>query len=214
MITEILFKVGDGTKAKDGMPLAVKGEGYLLTPAELTTYIQSEVLPAGFLALPENEQAGHLRRINQIKYLTQAGLTAGQVATKKWGYFYTTGYAETRLKMEEIALGYIMQAIEDKIYIMNHGLDTNWGFVDLTVFGVVRADVTPMVAEDLIERELDEAAHPYAEPTYLRFRKWRVPYETLVPNRVANWRNRTIHVAVNRISAPFTEAQVKEAAQA
>lgn len=210
MIIEILFKVGSGVKYTDGMPLAVKGEGFRLTKGHLAAYVQSDILPAGFLALDENEQDTHLRRLAQIRYLTGAGRTVGQVATKRWGLAYTVGTPAQRAYMEAIAEGYLAQAAADRVLILAHGYDTNWGFGDLKLFGCIRAEVSPAVAEDLIKGQLDETAHPYAEETYLRQRKWRVPYQVLVPGNVAAWQDPDVLVPVDRAGTVFTVAQIKE----
>lgn len=214
MIVEVIFRIGDGPRGKDGMPLAVMGEGFLLTKAHIVTYMQSDVLPAGFLALDENLQDGVLRRLMQIRYLTGTERTVGQVATKKWGLRYTTGTEAQRTYMEAIAEGLLAGAAADRALVLEHGLDTNWGFSDLKLFGIIRADLPPAVVEDLVSPELDETTHPYEDPKFLRFRKWRVPYQVLVPGNVAAWQDRNQHVPVDRAGTVFTVAQIREAAQA
>jgi hypothetical protein len=209
--TEVLFKVGNGTKATDGMPIAILGSGMLITKDMLLDYIQNNTTPPGFSELQDNEKDAHWRRLGQIKYLTNAGRTAQEVALQRYGLKYSSATVQQRAEMDVIGQKYIDQAVIDRARIVASGYDTNWGFGDLTVFGVICVDLSAAIVEDLVKRHMDEAAHPYADPVYLRFRRWRIPYENLLSaGVVAQLQDPNQLVPVDRTTV-FTPAQIKQA---
>jgi len=210
--TEILFKVGNGTKATDGMPVAVAGSGFLITGAMMTDFIQNSTVPPGFDALEDNAKDIHMRRAKQIKYLVDPSTTAQDVALKRWGMRYANGTAEQRAQIEAAAQTYISRAAVDLARIQAYGYDVNWGFEDRRLFGVIMADLPGEVVEDLIMRELDETRHVYQDPEYVRFRRWRVPYESLLPGGVVvQLQNPNQVVNLDRTGTVFTKVQIRQA---
>ena len=82
---EVSFKVNTEGIYQDGMPISIKGSGMLISPAELTDWVQNSVQPPNFSMLPENVQDQVERRVLQVKYLTTPGLTPAQAATVRFG---------------------------------------------------------------------------------------------------------------------------------
>jgi len=215
VVAEVLMMIGDGPEYKDGMPIHVAGSGLHMTPAQIVNWIQNSVTPPGFTELPENEQDLHRRRILQIKYLTAGGTTPSGAATIRFGDRYTNGTPETKAQMEATAARHMARATQERARILAHGYDTNWSVQELKQFGVITVDLPPGFAEDISLDQIDTNAHPFAPLTRKRRRRWAIPYDTLLPApEVSSMRDVNSYTAVNRTRAPFTPAQIKQAASA
>jgi hypothetical protein len=207
---EVLFSTGNSRGFTDGMPMEVKGQGVLVTPAELIDWFQNSTVPASVQALEPNIRARIKRDVLRTKYLSTA--TAVQAATVRYGLNYTNGSAETKARMEAEAQRAIDQAVTDKAAYLVDGYDTNWRPEQLKTAGVLPADLPVNLVADLLRVQDDTSRHPMEPRKRLRKRRFRVPYENLAPAQmVLNLRDPDVRVDVQRQITPFTAAQIKEA---
>lgn len=215
VFAEILMMIGSNGTYQDGMPIVVKGSGLYMSPAQIINWFQNSVTPPGYTELPENEQDLHYRRLQQIKYLTAGSTTPIGAATIRFGTSYTNGSAAMKAKLEAIVQRHMDGAQIDRANIVAHGYDTNWGAGDLKSFGVITVSLPPGFAEDVALEQIDDTAHPYVPLTMKRRRRWKIPYAALLPGpEVASMQNPGSYTPVNRTRAPFTPAQIKQAALA
>jgi hypothetical protein len=208
---EVMFNTGNTTGYTDGMPIAVMGSGVLISPAELINWFQNSVVPPSISVLEPNKKAEVKRDALRTKYLAADGRTAAEAATIRFGAAYTGGTPETKANLEAQVQADIDQAILDKADYLADGYDTNWRPIELKSNGVLPVDIAQSILNDLVKRQSSTVAHPIAPRTRMRARRWRVPYENLASApMVANLRNPSVRVDVQRQITPFTAAQIKQ----
>lgn len=209
---EVMFNTGNTTGYTDGMPITFMGSGVLISPEELINWFQNSVIPPSVDTLEPNKKIEVKRDALRTKYLAENGRTAAEGATIKFGSTYTNGNAEEKAHMEQQVQADIDQAVADKADYLADGYDTNWSPTQLKQNGVLPVDISQSILNDLVKRQISTFAHPIAPRTRMRARRWRVPYENLAPApMVANLRNSSVRVDVQRQITPFTAAQIRQA---
>lgn len=214
---EIELHVGDvpSSGIVDGMPVIWKTPGQLLTPAELAAWWSSGTPPAKFLLLTDADQEKVKRAAMRIKYLTDPATTIAAATVKRFGpeplpAAHMQIRRDYRVSKENVVM-MMEEAEEDKAAFVAEGYDTNWGFVQLRKFCVIVADVTAEEARDLLAAPNDPAAHVFEKRKVLRRTRYRCPWWTLFDApTVAAIRDPNVRVDVDRVSTPFTFAQIAE----
>lgn len=224
---ELLFRVGDnpgqmGLGAwKDGMIIDFKRRGEDFVTSELVTWIGTYgtgVLgadPTGFSATPESTQVNWRRRMKQLNYLLHSAVQSGNATALETlrAIRFPEGYTSEEERLDQIGDIQAMAREADRIrdLIVSHGgIDTNWGYTELKVHGVVCVDLTYEQVINAKEGPTDETVHPILKRKAWARSGWRVKYESfMTAARIARIRDREDIVPVNRTTI-YTPAQALE----
>lgn len=206
---EVLCKINDSPNYatdpvngwRDGAVIEVKAPGFYFTDVEVTDYLDNDIVPASWASMRQHDQDVIARRLNQIKYLVEPGRTALEVTTIRW--------PDDPNNVDHLATAQqmIAQAEETKFQLATYGLDSNWGWNDLRVHGVVLVDVDWNDYLNVTDPPIDTALHPVAMVQNEHRRRYRCMYETFTnASYQADLRDPSIWVAAPRAMTPRTRA--------
>ena len=195
-MTEILFKVGDSGGYRDGDIIAVKPDGWLISPADMTAYIATGKEPAVLAEMPDYQADAVRRRVLAIR----------------WKQAHTAAEIEAEYKLPKDA-GAMEKADADAdaAEFGTNGLDTNWGTQDLKSHAVVRvADLTEHERTDILDRDWKND-HTNA---MLGKVKHQLPYATVLDAaKVTAIQDKALRVDVDRVSVPLAKAVIVTASR-
>jgi len=210
-IVEILVKVGDGNGFLDGMPVVIRGPGFLFSTAEVAAWWTSATEPPGLASLKLGKQEEVRRVLKVLKYLTDAAHTVEIATNRRYGELPpspTIQQQYTRLTKEAEVWLEIERAKLSKQTFAAEGFDTNWGPGDLRGSLAVVADLTPEEAQELLAPPDDTTILEYEVRHNLRMRRWRIAFETfLTAPQLAIVRDANQRWDVKRATTPLTYAQ-------
>jgi len=183
-MSELLLKVGDSGGYRDGDIIAIKPDGWLISPSGMATWLKDGKEPMFLATMPLYIANGCRRRVLAIRW--KRAHTAAEVEAE---YGLSKGAGE----MEKA------EADRDAAEFEATGLDTNWGTSDLKVHAVVRvADLTEHDTREFLDRDWvnDHTHRTLGKVCY------RLPYaNVLAPEKVADMQDKTKRVDVDRTLA-------------
>jgi hypothetical protein len=215
-VVEVLIKIGDspgyGADPKkgwrDGAPIEVKPPGQYFSPAEIDAYLSTVDVnsgppftggtpPAGWSSLDQHDQDTIKRRLDQLAFLVAPGRTALEVTT------WRNPEAPNDLGNLAQAQKMIGQAGTSVFQLSTYGLDSNWGWSDLRVHGVLLMDIDWGDWKSWSEPPIVTTSHPLARLDNVRRKRWRCKYEEFVPAGLrAQLADPATYVLVNRGMTP------------
>ncbi len=187
--------------------------GQLLTPGELQAWWSTGTPPAKFSLLTKADKEKIKREAMRIKYLTDVGTTVKAATLVKYGEA-PPGNAHwsvlrNRDVQEATVLANMRQAADERSKFVAEGYDTNWGYQDLRRKLIVLVDLTPEELHDYMVPPDDESVHVFGKRRNLHRKRYLFEFWKLYSmQKVANIRNLTTRVDVDRTSTPLTFAQI------
>ena len=70
-MAELLIKIGDSGGSKDGHIMAIKPDGWLISPADMTTWITVGTEPLILVSMPRVVSDVLKRRINKLRFMME-----------------------------------------------------------------------------------------------------------------------------------------------
>lgn len=175
-VVEVAYKVHDSTGDrricwKDGMPILAKPPGYFVTGAEFVEWVRSGDPPEGVLNLPRKVRDEHTRFVGMVRYAISKPMIEDAARIIQ-------GQRTKRIRAREAAdLLKTHSDLYEKISAL--GYDTNWGFEDRRVHGVMISNAAPDQLEDILSEVEDRDQHPMAPRKIIARRAFKIPYEEL-----------------------------------
>ncbi len=190
---EVCFKVGDSNPGnhsqsknwEDGQILAIQAPGLWWTKAELLAWANAGTEPPGFSGMPPAaKQSWNRLRLRVRRFLNPAFSRLYHV-NARFGTSYTQGELDAGIaqgfgprfdrnaECADIETG-LQRQIDD---ITTHGgVDTNWGFSDLSLHSVVRVDATVEQLAKATREWDDDTVDVFATRKQIARRYWRIDY--------------------------------------
>lgn len=182
-MAEISFKVTQSGGYRDGEIISVKPDGWHIQSWDILAWVQNGVVPPSVVGMPEYRKRRLARRIAEVKWkLTH---TAEEIEAE-WSLSEGAGIIEKE------------KAENTRDMLLEAGLDTNWGYEDLKLHGVVCVD-------DVSEHDAVEFVDADQNTDHIGFakakRRWRFRYwEHLTVEKVEAFRDETLRVQVDRVT--------------
>lgn len=230
---EVLIKILDSNPGnhsqkdnwEDGMVIGIMPRGFWWTAGQMNNWVQNGVEPPSFstLGLGLRQRLTWLRhRFHQYTHvnftrlhhinrrfdesLTQAELDAALAAP-------TPTDEQLRIfGMDEDCAGIeaILQKRIDEV-VTHSGMDSNWSAGQLLKHGVVRVDATVRQFLMAFESMRDLSYHVLKQDRDWAKSGWRIDYQSfLTAPQIADLEDPTVHVQVDRVTAPVSAGAVAE----
>jgi len=146
VLCEILFKVGNSGVGNtfdikrhylDGMPIAIKPTGILVTSAEWLAWLDADASrPVQVAELPDNRQLSFDRLVARVRAVLDGSATLATICAERFPEL-PMGGSEGAEKAQQVIDGLL--DVHTKIQAQDW--DSNWGFEEVKNFGVMIADV-------------------------------------------------------------------------
>jgi hypothetical protein len=206
---EVAFKTTSTGQPEDGAPLAIMGSGLYIAPASMAAWFNNSTVPPGISDLPEAKRKMFGRRLKSLEILSRPETAPYDVAVRRWGNDFTGAPGAVQVEVLKAAQQMIDDALVDREQLISTGLDTNWGFEDRRLFGVMVADLSLSQVNEVVSPLLDETVHEYADELMLKQRRWRLQYEALLSQgSIDDIKNKDKRIVVVRNVTPFTASQL------
>lgn len=160
---EVLFKVGDSGTMRDGDPIAVKPDGWLIGDAAMEAWIDADTEPSVVAAMPAYLQRRLRRGVLGLQY--DLAHTAEEVAELRLDLSLRLSRVPAEMREEvrskciaRAQADYVDRAPERRLNMVTYGEDTNWGWSDLKLFGTVRLADNLHLANTIMERDEEVSA--------------------------------------------------------
>ena len=214
MLCEILFKVGDSGVGNtfdirkhylDGMPVAIKPTGTSITPAEWLAWLNSDAArPTQLDLLEGNRQLSHARLMQRTREVLDGTATVQTILAERFpGYVY--GNPAHDAEAQQV----INSILDVHAKILVQGLDTNWGFSELTDFGVMISDVEYEKMSEILTPPVEPSLGTWAVSDTWAQRGFVVPYDQILSgDSLADIQTKGKQVAVARGELPISYGEV------
>ncbi len=214
MLCEILFQVGNSGVGNafdirkhylDGMPVAIKPTGTSITAVEWLAWLDSDAArPTQLDTLESNRQLSHTRLMQRTREVLDGTATVQSILAERFpGYVY--GNPEHNSAAQQV----IDSILDVHAKILVQGLDTNWGFSELTDFGVMISDVDYEKMSEIITPPVEPSLSTWAVAYTWAQREFVVPYDQILSgDSLVDIQTKGQQVAVARGEIPIPYGDV------
>lgn len=181
-MSEILFKIGNSNEYEDGDILAVKPNGYVLTWPQIDTWLSTGNAPVEIISLwPDYLVRQYNRRFRRMQYLRTKSIVdcINTLLLKNGKTVNDLTQKEIEDKTKTIEQEKNICDV-DLAKMMQHGIDTSWGWEDLKKHGVLMVD-------NLYDHDREAILMPDrtddAKADYIKKRCHKIDYKSLLPTK-------------------------------